>query len=114
MSELPAVRSLFECSQSDCNEVIESIVSSGTFMLEHIESHGAGSPPGFWYDQDKPEWVALIRGEAVLEFETGVLELRAGDSLEILAHVRHRVTSTSSDAVWLALHYQTDRTKQDD
>ena len=33
-------------------------------LLEQIVSHGKASPEGFWYDQSKPEWVALLRGTA--------------------------------------------------
>ena len=39
--------------------------------IERIVSEGHVSPEGFWYDQDEPEWVALIRGTAELEFENG-------------------------------------------
>ncbi|MEM1295626.1 MAG: cupin domain-containing protein [Verrucomicrobiota bacterium] len=47
-----------------------------------------------------------MQGTATLEFEDGeTLDLVAGDALIIPAHRRHRVGSTSQDAVWLALHY---------
>ena len=49
----------------------------------------------------------LLRGEAELCYESGEsLTLYAGDSLVIPAHCRHRVERCSTDALWLALHYQ--------
>ena len=75
-------------------------------LLEQIVSHGKASPEGFWYDQSKPEWVALLRGTARLEFDDGDRPLVAGDALLIPAHCRHRVAECSQDAIWLALHFQ--------
>ena len=62
---------------------------------------------GMRYDQPRDEWVALLKGEAELRFDSGESRLLyAGDSLVIPAHRRHRVERTSHDAVWLALHFQ--------
>jgi cupin 2 domain-containing protein len=105
---LPAVRNLFDESRGFKDEVIIPIVREAACRLEHIVSNGARSAPDFWYDQDKPEWVALVRGQATLEFEDGQLALKAGDSLTIPAHRKHRVAFTSADAVWLALHFTND------
>jgi cupin 2 domain-containing protein len=53
------------------------------------------------------EWVLLARGEAVLRFENGEpIPLKAGDHLLIPARQKHRVESTSADALWLALHFK--------
>jgi cupin 2 domain-containing protein len=104
---LPAIRNLFEARTGSGDERLTPVLQESGFRLEHITSNGAASPPGFWYDQDKPEWVALLRGRATLEFEEGRLTLKPGDSLLIPAHARHRVADTSSDAVWLALHLTT-------
>ena len=75
-------------------------------LLEQIVSHGQACPEGFWYDQPQPEWVALLRGSARLEFDDGERPLVAGDALLIPAHCRHRVAECSLDAVWLALHFR--------
>ena len=74
--------------------------------MEEIISRGAASPGDFWYDQERDEWVMLARGEAVLRFDDGDLPLKAGDHLTIPAGTRHRVESTSADAVWLAVHFR--------
>ncbi len=78
--------------------------------VERIVSHGHTSPPGFWYDQPRHEWVALLAGAAALRFEGdgAPVELRPGDSLTIPAGRRHRVEWTTPDepTVWLAVHYE--------
>lgn len=102
---IPKIQKLFPQSKEKGAEVISPIVSGGPFTLEHITSYGDASPAGFWYDQGKTEWVALVAGSATLEFEEGKLELAAGDAIVIAPHQRHRVTRTSVDAAWIALHY---------
>lgn len=88
-------------------ESIADLIRHPAFTLKQIVSRGAASPDGFWYDQDRSEWVVLLQGAAELRFESGeILALAAGDPLHIPARRRHRVERTSPDAVWLALHYQ--------
>ena len=104
----PAVRNLFipPHAVEPGREHLESLVEHPHFRLEVIHSNTATSPPDFWYDQDRPEWVTLLRGEASLRFDQGEpVALAPGDSLIIEAHQRHRVESTSSDAVWLAVFF---------
>ncbi len=91
--------------ESHGGEEIIPLVETRHARLEWITSRGEPSPEGFWYDQEWPEWVMLLRGEAVLEFEEGRLELAAGDSLTIPARLRHRVAAVSADAQWIALHH---------
>ena len=87
-------------------ETITALIWNPAFTLEQIVFRGAASPEGFWYDQDRDEWVLLLRGEADLRFESGEqVVLTAKDPLLIPAHRRHRVDRTSADAVWLALHF---------
>lgn len=88
-------------------ETFKPLLAGRGFELEEIVSRGAASPEGFWYDQERSEWVLLAKGEATLRFEDGeLIELKAGDHLMIPAHKRHRVQSTSPDAVWVALHFR--------
>lgn len=107
MSVVPA--NLFEAVPAGPpeEEVLELAAGAQT-RIERIVSCGHASPPGFWYDQDRPEFVVLLQGEAALEFAGGdAVRLRAGDHLTIAANARHRVAWTSSNppAVWLAVHY---------
>jgi len=107
----PSISNLFEPRSDSTVERLATILEGYGFRLEHIVSNGAASPPGFWYDQDTSEWVALVRGYATLEFVDGRLALKPGDSLLIPARTKHRVADTSADAVWIALHYRDESTK---
>ena len=87
-------------------EVSELLLQRPGIRLERILSTGQTSPPGFWYDQAEDEWVAVLQGEGVLQWEDGQLtELRAGDWLFIPAHQKHRVerTSITPPCIWLAI-----------
>jgi cupin 2 domain-containing protein len=90
-------------------EFVEQIATADSIKIERIVSRGHSSPDGFWYDQDRNEWVLLLSGRAGLLFEgdDNIVELKSGDYLNIPAHVRHRVEWTDPDqpTVWLAVHY---------
>lgn len=89
-------------------ELTNCLLSAGGVRIERIVSHGHASPPGFWYDQDTNEWVLVVQGAAKLSFDDGeTLELKAGDSVLIPAHRRHRVewTDPAQATVWLAVHF---------
>lgn len=90
-------------------ERFDTVVDGKTFRLERIVSTGHASPAGHWYDQDRDEWVVVLRGSASLLFEeeSEARTLREGDAVLIPAHCRHRVVRTDSEekTVWLALHF---------
>jgi len=89
-------------------ELFETLVSTGAIHIERIVSKGHASPAEGWYDQDRNEWVAVIRGAARLAFEDGrEVNMGPGDWIEIPARCRHRVAWTDPDmeTVWLAVHY---------
>jgi cupin 2 domain-containing protein len=90
-------------------ELIETICSAGSVKIERIVSRQNASPEGYWYDQDWNEFVLVVKGSAGLKFdgEDEIVVLKAGDYLNIAAHVKHRVewTDASSDTIWLAVHY---------
>lgn len=89
-------------------ESIEILASGSGGRVERIVSRGHFSPPGFWYDQEDPEWVMVVRGCARLEFQdpSSTLELAAGDALLIPARCRHRVawTDPDRDTIWIAVY----------
>ena len=88
------------------SEVFTDLIPERGVKIERIVSRGQNSPEGQWYDQDRDEWVVLIQGEAVLEYEGGEkLRLGAGDHLLIPAHCRHRVdfTSRTPPCIWVAV-----------
>lgn len=92
------------------NELVSVLAENNTVRIERIISDGQASPEGFWYDQDQHEWVLLIAGAAVLEFEDKREELSPGDHLMIPAHQRHRIESTSltEKTIWIAVFYAND------
>jgi cupin 2 domain-containing protein len=89
-------------------EEITILAESPGARIERIVSTGHASPPGFWYDQDRTEWVMILAGSAglLIEGEAEPRSLASGDWVEIPAHVRHRVEWTAADepTVWLAVH----------
>ena len=93
------------------HEIVEVLAASrsGAVRIERIVSQGHRSPEGFWYDQDQAEWVLLVQGAASLRFEKNdrLVHLNPGDYLNIAAHEKHRIesTSTSERAIWLAVFY---------
>jgi cupin 2 domain-containing protein len=89
-------------------ELVETLATAAGVRIERIVSRGHKSPPDFWYDQDEAEYVLVVAGEALLEFEAGeTLRLEAGQWVDIPARVRHRVawTTPARDTVWLAVFY---------
>lgn len=90
-------------------ELTQVLLQSSGFRLERIVSSGSRTAEGTWYEQTTDEWVILLKGKAGLRFEDSneVVELSAGDYLEIPRHRRHRVewTAPEEQTVWLAVHY---------
>ena len=73
----PAAGNLFDdISVSALDEQFVTLLEAAGFTLERIVSTGQASPAGHWYDQDRAEWVLLLRGSAALLFE-GETETRA-------------------------------------
>jgi len=92
---------LYECSRPEAGEErLDVLLEHPSGRIERIASNGARTE---WYDQDEDEWVVLLEGTAELEVEAERVALRRGDTLLLPAHCRHRVVSTSEDALWLAV-----------
>ena len=88
-------------------ELTETLAMSQHVRIERIVSTGQASPAGFWYDQSEHEWVVVLQGKAVLEFESHSQRLLPGNHVLISPHQKHRVASTSDQepTVWLAVFY---------
>ena len=102
---------LFADLSQDLNlpeELIETLAESQYVRIERIVSTGHSSPPRFWYDQLEYEWVVVLRGYAILEFEDRKQDLAVGDHILISPHTKHRVFATFNHAptVWLAVFFQ--------
>jgi cupin 2 domain-containing protein len=105
------MKNLFDSLEVSADaEAFETLHESSEVLVERIVSLGHASPAGFWYDQPRAEFVALLQGQARLRFEDEetARELKAGDSFYIAAHRRHRVEWTTPEApsVWLAVHFR--------
>jgi cupin 2 domain-containing protein len=90
------------------SELIETLLKSDSVVIERIVSNASVSMDGFWYDQDTDEFVLLLKGSAVLEFENeSPIALEPGSCLLIEAHKRHRVARThkSEKTIWLTVHF---------
>ena len=90
-------------------ELFEKLIDNYNFTLERIISEGHASPPNFWYDQERNEFVMLLTGSAELIYDDNkMFDLKPGDYLIIPAHQKHRVekTSDTEKTIWLTLHYQ--------
>lgn len=90
-------------------ELFDIICSTDHIKIERIISRGHASPDGFWYDQEKNEFVLVVKGSAglKLENENDIVVLKPGDFLNIQNHVKHRVewTDSTCDTIWLAVYY---------
>ena len=94
--------------RADGSEFTQTLLAQSGARVERIVSNGQSSPPGFWYDQAEVEWVAVLKGEALLRFEDEPEPRRlvAGDWITTAAHRRHRVDWTMPDSptVWVAVY----------
>jgi cupin 2 domain-containing protein len=86
-------------------ELTTILAESPGIRIERIISTGQVSD---WYDQTETEFVALLEGSAVIEYEDGkTIAMSKGDTLIIQPHERHRVSCTSSEppCIWLCVFY---------
>ena len=83
------------------------IFKNESIRVERIVSNGQKSPEDFWYEQIENEYILLLSGNAILEFEDFEVELKNGDCLNIEAMQKHRVKFTSLDepTIWFAVFY---------
>ncbi|MEZ7207578.1 cupin domain-containing protein [Pseudoalteromonas sp. DY56-GL79] len=89
-------------------EIFETVLSHPNIRIERIVSNGHTSPSSGYYDQDENEWVLVLKGCGELTFDDGkIVTLKVGDSLNIPAHQKHKVsyTDTSEPTIWLAIFY---------
>ena len=100
---------LFESVPENISEEVFSELAAGeNVRIERIISRGHSSPASGWYDQDEHEWVAVLKGEAIIAFESDKeLHLKPGGYVYIAAHRKHKVVWTRPDTetIWLAVHY---------
>jgi cupin 2 domain-containing protein len=87
------------------SEEFLTLLKTEAVKIQRIVSRASTTPENEWYDQAYPEWVLVVRGHAVLEFEGAErIKLKEGDYLTIAPHARHRVEETASETIWLVVH----------
>ncbi len=92
------------------NKSVEEFITLNqdkNIKIERIVSNGQKSEKNFWYNQKKNEFVLILEGFAILEFEDEQIELKKGDYINIPSYRKHRVKYTCKDTptIWLAIFY---------
>jgi len=104
-----ALGNIFESIPEEFDdELFDLLIQHGDVKIERIVSKGHISPKTGWHDQDRNEWVIVLKGEATILLENGKeMNLKVGNHLNIPAHTKHKVTWTKPkmETVWLAVHY---------
>ncbi len=88
------------------SELFSTLFEQPGYRVERIISAGHTSPSQGWYDQDEHEFILLLQGEAVIEFENQEsVTLKQGDFINIKPHQLHKVAYTSADphCIWIAV-----------
>ena len=85
-------------------EIVDILKENEDVKIERIISTGQVSD---WMVQEKREYVLLIQGNAVIEFNDKTVEMKSGDTLFIEKSERHRVvyTSESPCCIWFCIHF---------
>ena len=85
-------------------EIVEILKENENVKIEKIISTGQTTE---WMEQEKEEFVMLIQGEAIIEYDNKKQELRAGDTVIIKKNEKHRVSYTSENpyCIWLCVFY---------
>ncbi len=89
-------------------EVFDLLLQNNQLKIERIISKGQSSPKSGWYNQDKNEWVIVLKGEAAISFEHDKdVNLKVGSYLDIPAYTKHKViwTDPETETIWLAITY---------
>lgn len=101
--------SFYDNTTCDVNyEKFFEIFKNDVIKIEKIVSNGQKSEENFWYEQKENEFVLLLKGNAILEFEEQTMALNEGDAVNIPALKKHRVKQTSQEepTIWLAVFYK--------
>lgn len=104
------IKNIFSVIQKQApEEILETIIQAHQCKIERIISRGHATTVGEWYNQDKNEWVLVLKGNARLLFEGDdeLVVMKTGDYINIPAHRKHRVewTDPTEETIWLAVYY---------
>lgn len=89
----------------DADEFWEALICGEKgVMVERIVSQGQVTEAGRWLEENCDEWVAILKGVGRVLYQDGrEVTVGEGEHLFIPAHVKHRVTYTSSPCIWLSI-----------
>lgn len=82
------------------NEVIEELFNGDDIRVERIFSNGSDTD---WFMQNEDEFVYILEGNAILEYEDSEKFLIKGDFEYIPKNLKHRVKATSKNCTWLCV-----------
>ncbi len=85
-------------------EIVDILKENRDVKIERIISTGQDSD---WMVQERKEYVLLLQGNAVIEFNDKTVEMKSGDTLFIEKSERHRLvyTSESPCCIWFCIHF---------
>ena len=85
------------------NEISDILLENQNIKIEKIISYGTSTD---WYNQNNYEWVTILKGYGILEYEDkSTIKLNPGDSIIIPPHKIHKVKETANPTIWLAVFY---------
>ena len=86
------------------DEIVDILKENENVRIERIISAGQVSD---WMIQENKEYVLLLQGIAIIEFNDKKVEMKAGDTLFIEKLERHRVSYTSENpcCIWFCIHF---------
>ena len=89
------------------NKEFYDIFKNENVRIETIVSNGLTSQKDCWYDLDENQFVMIIEGHAILQFEDKEVEMFKGSYLNIPKNCKHRIKYISTDkpTIWLAVFY---------
>ena len=86
------------------DEIVDILKENEDVKIERIISTGQVSD---WMIQKRKEYVVLLQGTAIIEFNDKKVEMKVGDTLFIEKMERHRVGYTSENpcCIWFCIHF---------
>jgi len=84
-------------------ELVDVLVANRNLRIERILSAGQSTD---WYDQEEGEYIFLLEGHSVIEYQNGEeVCMKKGDMLYLPPHRIHRVSKTSLNpiCIWLCI-----------
>ncbi len=87
------------------DETLKKLFSNEKVRISAITSNTIEN--GGWYEQEEDEWFVLLEGEALLEIDGEIIDIKRGDTMFIPAFTLHRVKKTSATALWVTVHITT-------